>query len=186
MKKADLIEVTIRILGLYLFVSTISHAIEGVLAWIPIISFNQGTTYGNQNEILTYWVIGILNIVLTFSIALFLIFGAKSIVRKICRHEDFEENVKLFAEPKEIYQIAIILSGLLLIIWTLEEVSWQIKYYLMSQKLYDKNQYSETDFRRLWVSISRIIIGIFLIQLSKSISEYFGKRKILNDKQKDE
>jgi hypothetical protein len=173
MKKSDIIEIAIRILGLYLFVNWLPNAVEFLA--ITFLPFLQVESFSDRNVMLVYMGIAIGNIVLMISIAFFLLFGAKKIVRRVCNPEDFEETYNFNTEPKAIYQMALIITGLILISWTLAEVSWHIKYYLNLERLNVEN--NEAEFRRMWISITKIFIGIFLIQLSGSISDYFGKNK---------
>jgi hypothetical protein len=173
MKKSDIIEIAIRIIGLYLFVNWLPNAVEFLaLTFLPFI---QDEAFSDRKDMLLYMGIAIGNIVLMISIASFFLLGAKKIVRRVCNPEDFEETINFNTEPKAIYQMALIITGLILISWTLAEVSWHIKYYLKLEQLNVEN--NEAEFRKMWISITKILIGIFLIQLSGSISDYFGKNE---------
>ena len=170
MKKSDIYEVTIKILGLYLFATT---AVSGVNALIYAFYFVAQSRGLSDIDWAFYMIIAIVNFALPIFISLFLFFKAKFLVRKICSSSDFEESVIFFAEPKKIYEMSLIITGLLLIIWTLPEFSFKLKNYIEAKKF---NSSIETrDLNFMWIAITKILIGTFLLLLARQIARYFGK-----------
>ena len=134
----------------------------------------QNSDTEEQKYWLMYLVLAVVQLIIPTLISLFFFFKASFIVRKICSASDFEENSKLFAEPKTIYEIALIITGLLLIIWTLPEFGYQIKNYIQVER--NKLFHEKNDLKYLWVTTAKILVGIFAILLAKQLSEYFGRK----------
>ncbi len=175
MKKSDIYEITIKILGLYLFATSVIGGIEAVISAFTFVAQVRDNSGDNSVNWTVYLGIAILNLAFLVSVAAFLFFKANFIVRKICSKTDFEENARLFAEPKVIYEIALIVTGLLLIIWTLPEFGYQLKNYYQTE--HDGLFKANASLRFLWVSTVKVLVGTFLLLLAKQLSGYFGRNK---------
>src|SRR5688572_7123191 len=110
MRKADIYEITLKILGLYLFATSVIGGIQSVLtsfAYFGEVKASQDSDEMNWMVILG---ISIAQLTLLVFVSAFLFFRANYIVRKICPRTDFEENARLLAEPRAIYEIALIIT----------------------------------------------------------------------------
>lgn len=169
MKKSDIYEIAIKILGLYLFF-TCTALLREVLTYILSMVNNslQPNTNGGFNET-PFFILALVNLVFVVWFASFLTFRTKTIVRLVCISEDYEETSTLFADRKVIYEIALVLMGLLLIIWTLPDFVFQLKnYYSMVQFNVDNKNYIKSF---ILTSAIKIIVGLIAIIYAKAIAK---------------
>ncbi|GAA3993965.1 hypothetical protein [Mucilaginibacter dorajii] len=162
MKKSDIYEITIKILGIYLLIADISK-LPSLLTFVQ----NHGTTamtaeQGSEQSNLL-WINGLSFLVL-MAFAIFLIAGTKLITRMITMAADRQESVKLFADRKVIYEMALLIIGGLLIVNTLPD---------MLYRLY--NLSNAGDQGLAISSISKLFIGILTVAFGKRIAAYYAK-----------
>jgi|GEM_PF-856110 len=172
MKKSDIYEIAIRILGLYLFIDVIGSVRDLLTVFAAMVEdpqFSHGT----------FLVSGISTFVLLLAFSLLLIFKNKAIAKLICKSSDFEENVKLFATPKAVYEIAIILSGLLLIIRTLPDFAVKLRNYTQVEQM--QGWHTKMDKNFLLISGIKLVVGLFAIVSAKPMAAYFGRNKKQTD-----
>jgi hypothetical protein len=97
-------------------------------------------------------------------LAIFLIAKTKFITRLVTNASDQQENVKLFADRKVIYEIALVIIGGLLIVNTLPDLLYRMY-----------NLSTVGDQRDVVSSCARIFIGIITVAYGKRIAAYFAK-----------
>ena len=104
-----------------------------------------------------------------------LIFKTRQIAKLICGKDDYVETSKLIIDKKNIYEIALILVGLLSIIQTLPEFALKLRGYILMMH----NDYSIKDNDKNFLIIAglKITIGILAIVYTKPISSYLTKDK---------
>ena len=160
MKKSDVYEITIKILGIYLLVADISK-LPGLLTFL---SSHDGTMNHEQGaeQINALWING-LSFALLLILAVFLIAKTKSITRVVTSPIDYQENAKLFADRKVIYEIALLIIGGLLIVNTLPDLIYRIY-----------NLTNAADQQSVISSCSRLFIGIITVAFGKRIAAYFA------------
>jgi hypothetical protein len=161
MKKSDVYEITIKILGIYLLVADISK-LPGLLTFIRGHDSSMNADQGIE-QINLLWING-LSFALLLILAVFLIAKTKFITQLVTNAADKQENVKLFADKKVIYEIALIIIGGLLIVNTLPDLIY---------RLY--NLSTVNDQHDVVSSCSRIFIGIITVAYGKRIAAYFAK-----------
>jgi hypothetical protein len=173
MKKSDIYEIAIKILGIYLFATSVISVFSNTVSEIYFLGNSN-----NESENFpwaTYLTIAILNnIVVPIFVSLFLLFKTNFIVKKICVPSDFEESVHLFAEPRVIYETALVITGLLLIIWEIPDLSSKLKFFLEEVKSETGHNFNEVKY--IWLSVIKILVGMFVLLLSRQIAGFFGKR----------
>jgi hypothetical protein len=98
------------------------------------------------------------------ALSIFLIAGTKLITRAVTNATDKQENIKLFADRKVIYEIALIIIGGLLIVNNVPDLLYRI--YNMS---------SENDKNAVISSITRVFVGILAVAFGKRIAIFFAK-----------
>ena len=103
---------------------------------------------------------------LTF--ATLFIFKSRAIVEKICKPADFGENAKLFAERNIVYEIALTLMGLIVIIWSLPEFIVNFRYYLQMTEFRMAQDRSLTT--PLIIGGLKIAVGLIAVFYARSIS----------------
>jgi uncharacterized membrane protein len=180
LRKSDIYEIAIKIIGLYLFATTVISAIDNLFGMFAMVSYSkQDSDVGNEKFWIMYLMLGVVQLVVPTLISLFFFFKANFIVRKICSASDFEENAYFFAQPTAIYEMALIVTGLLLIIWMLPEFGYQCKNFYQTE--HNKLFKGTVNLKSLWVSTAKIFVGTFLLLLAKQLSGYFGKSRKLTD-----
>ncbi|SDP92101.1 hypothetical protein SAMN05428975_3633 [Mucilaginibacter sp. OK268] len=161
MKKSDVYEITIKILGIYLLVADISK-LPGLLTFFSSHGGNMNVAQGAE-QINDLW-INSLQFALLFILAVFLIAKTKFITRVVTNAADYQENVKLFADRKVIYEMALLIIGGLLIVNTLPDLIYRIY-----------NLTNAADQQSVISSCSRLFIGIITVAFGKRIAAYFAK-----------
>ena len=161
MKKSDIYEITIKILGVYLLVSNLSK-VPGFFTFLKTFSAISGADHATEQMNL-FW-LNIINFAFMLALSIFLIAGTKLITRLITNSADKQENVKLFADRKVIYEIALIIIGGLLIVNTVPDLLY---------RLY--NISSENDQNAVISSITKVFVGILTVAFGKRIAAFFAK-----------
>lgn len=161
MKKSDIYEITIKVLGVYLLVSNLSK-IPGFFTFLK--SFSAISAADHANEQMNLFWLNIINFIFLLALSVFLIAGTKLITRLITDTTDRQEDVKLFAESKVIYEIALIIIGGLLIVNTVPDLLY---------RLY--NLSSGTDQNAIMSSVAKILVGILTVAFGKRIAAFFAK-----------
>jgi len=184
MKKSDIYEFAIKILGLYLVVSVIDHLRE-VITYVTVLiqAHDKPELFGGFNQTPVF-IVTVFNFLLITTFTWLLIFKTKKLTSLICTKEDYSETTKLFTDKKTIIEIAIILVGLMTIIWTIPEFGIKLRNYVYLAQ----NSFSSTmnDKSFLWIGGLKIVVGIIAVSYAKTISSYFSKENKENDKNSDE
>ena len=175
MRKSDIYEFTIKILGIYLVVSLIEYLKEVISYAMLLIQL-----HGKPEEIGDFdqtpiFIVSLNNLLVMTIFTWLLIFKTRKITNLICTKEDYSETTKLFADKKAIIEIALIIVGLMTIIWTIPEFAIKLKNYVyMSQ-----NNYTTTmnDKSFLLIAGLKIVVGIIAVWYAKSISAYVANEK---------
>jgi hypothetical protein len=161
MKKSDIYEITIKILGVYLLVSNLSK-VPGFFTFLK--SFGAISSADHAGEQMNLFWLNIANFVLMLAFAIFLIAGTRFITRLVTTTADRQENVKLFADRKVIYEIALIIIGGLLIVNSLPDLLY---------RLYNLSNVS--DQNSVISSVTKIFVGIITVAYGKRIAAFFAK-----------
>ena len=170
MKKSDIYEIAVKILGLYVIVLAIG-TIRDLFTSISFLLDNKN----EHMDLSSYIWVSIFNLFLMTSVAYFLLYKYKGIVKGFCKVSDYEEDVKLFASKSVIYEIALVLTGFLLIVWTLPDFAYKlVNYVKLVQSNTPTNRY---DDGFLITSALKILLGVFVILLSKSLADFLTKEK---------
>ena len=175
MKKSDIYELAIKILGLYLVVSVIEHLREVITYATILIQFhNKPEQFGDINQT-PIFIVTLFNFLLLTAFAWLLIFRTRKLTNIICTKEDYSETTNLFSDKKNIIEIAMILVGLMTVIWTIPEFAVKLKNYVYMTQ----NDFTTTmnDKTILLIDGLKIAIGIIAISYAKSISSYITKER---------
>ena len=174
MKKSDIYEITIKILGLYLFFTSIGLLRDMLTTFAVMTQTNENPEFGNFDQT-PFFILSIANFVFVVIFSAFLTFKTKSIVSFVCNQKDFEETSSIFADRKVIYEIALVIMGLLLIIWTLPDFAFKLKNHFQTVQNNMLTIDQNADF--IFPSIIKIIIGIVTIIYAKSIATILEREK---------
>ncbi|PWK79025.1 hypothetical protein LX99_01479 [Mucilaginibacter oryzae] len=160
MKKSDIYEVAIKILGIYLLVADISK-LPGLLTFMGnhvASTTEQGSEQGNL------LLVNGLNFIFLIVLAIFLIAYTKTITRWLTHPSDYQENAKLFAERKVIFEIALMIIGGLLLVGTIPDFLYHLY-----------NLISVNDQSIVISAGAKIFIGIITVVFAKRLGAYFAK-----------
>ncbi|MFM9945789.1 MAG: hypothetical protein ACKVQB_11210 [Bacteroidia bacterium] len=174
MKKSTIYEVAIKLAGLYLFYLTILLLKETAIYTFVYLNFEvEYGDFGNTN--LISLVYSICNLAFYIPFAFFLTFHTPKIVKWIFKANEFEEVVEIKTNKKGLYEIALVISSLLLIISVLPEFIVNFKKYLTLSNFHNNPQTYDTVF--LWVAGGKIILGVLIIAGAEMISSFLVKEK---------
>ncbi|MDD4993749.1 MAG: hypothetical protein PHR83_16125 [Paludibacter sp.] len=184
MRKSDIYEFAIKILGLYLVVSVIEHLREVISYATVLIQYHDKPEQFDGFNQIPLLIVTLFNFLLLATFAWLLIFKTRKLTSLICTKEDYSETTKLFADKKSIIEIAIIVVGLMTVIWTIPEFAIKLKNYVyMAQNSFTAPMNDKTF---LFIGGLKIVVGIIAISYAKSISSYVSKEKKKNDENGDE
>lgn len=174
MKKSDLYEIAIKILGLYLVIIVINQLRE-VLMYATMLRqpMNALNSSGFQGQS-TLFIVVLFNFILLLAFAGLLIFRTQKVTSFICKKQDFEEEVTLFAEKKTIYELALTIVGLITIVMTLPELAIQFKIYFQFFKSSVTSGTSGGD--AIAISLLKMAIGVLAVLYAKTISSFLAKK----------
>lgn len=176
MKKSDIYEITIKIFGLYLFFTSLGLFNSIIIRYFTYLELNNPPISSENISPKTFFYIEIAHLCLVLIFASFLTFKTKTIVRFVCGKSDFEETSTLFADRKTIFEIALVIMGLFLVIWTFPNFVLELKNHLFKKQLLDPSQENETTY--FFISIFKIIVGLIAVFYSKSIAKFIAKETI--------
>jgi hypothetical protein len=97
-------------------------------------------------------------------LAVLLISGTKRITRWITNESDYQENAKLFAERKVIYEISLVIIGGLLLVSTIPDFLYHL--YMLANVSEQSSVISAG---------AKIFIGLLTVAFAKRIGDYFAK-----------
>ncbi len=161
MKKIDLYEIAIKILGLYLVVLIISQLRDVLIylaAWTQQKKNPEMFVGFEQTPVFIITVMGFLALVV---LSYLLIFRTKPMARLISTKTDFEENIPLLASRKTIYEICLVLLGLITIVSVLPDFIFKLKNHITSVQ----NNSPTDSYDRTFLVTSGLKMGIGIISI---------------------
>jgi len=175
MKKSDIYEISIKILGLYLFFTSIELVREVLTSFAVMTQAKlDPVAFGNFDQS-PFFILSIANFVFVILIATFMTFKTETIVKLVCKPTDFVETSTLFVDRKVIYEMALAIMGLLLIVWTLPDFVFRLKNYFQLIQSNIPNKVYDTNF--IITSTIKIVVGLGVVIYAKSISTILAKNK---------
>ena len=93
------------------------------------------------------------------------------IVRMICKSSDFEQDVPFTVSRKSVYEIALVMMGMIIIVWAFPDFIYKIWNYVQSLQMSTQNKST------LISSGIRIVIGLIAVIYSTAIANYLAKGK---------
>lgn len=170
MKKSDIYEIAIKLLGLYLFfkvIELLNHVITACVLYFQ--TKNNPQLFGNFDQ-KPLFILSIVNLVLVILFASLLTFKTKMLVKLVCKPDDYTDTASLFADRKVIYEMALLIMGLFTVVWALPDFIFQIKNYLQLKDSLPDNDNS-TNF--ILQSGIKIVIGLVAIVYANVLAKLF-------------
>lgn len=168
MKKSDIYEISIKIFGLYLFFTAIGLLLDVLTTFVVWTQEKQNPNAFGDFDQTPFVILSIVNFLLVILFAIFMTLKSKTITKFVCKPADYEATSSLFADRKVIYELALVIMGLLIIIWTLPDFVFKLKNHIqLVQSNIPTNNY-DTNF--IITSAIKISVGLIAIIYAKSIS----------------
>ncbi len=168
MRKSDIYEVAIKILGLYLLFTSIDLLSTVFAAFAIMAQMNQNIQVSDDFVQIPFLVLSIVNFGLVVAFALFLTLKTQVIVRFVCSPTDYEETSSLFADRKVIYEIALVLMGLILVVWTLPDFVINLREHV--RLVQSDTPTNQQDMNFVITAAVKIALGLIAVIYAKSIS----------------
>ena len=166
MKKSDIYEIAIKILGIY-FLVTIIQLMVGSFAYLSAMLFSENLSSDNM----LYAGVSFFVFIVMILLDLCFIFKTDMIVRMICKSSDFEQDVPFTVSRKSVYEIALVLMGLIIIVWAFPDFIYKIWNYVQSLQMSTENKGT------LISSGIRILVGLIAVVYSTAIANFLAKEK---------
>lgn len=166
MKKSDIYEIAIKILGIYFLVTIIQLMVGSIASVFAMILQNSPTS-----DILLYGGVGLFVFIIMILIDLFFIFKTNVILRMICKSADFEQDVPFTVSRKSVYEIALVLMGMIIIVWALPDFVYKIWNYVQSLQISAENK------SFIIASGIEIVVGLIAVVYSTAIANFLAKEK---------
>ncbi|MBK6953238.1 MAG: hypothetical protein IPH24_14700 [Crocinitomicaceae bacterium] len=168
MKKSDIYEIAIKILGLYLFFTSIALLRDMLTTLTVMTQAKQNPDAFGDFDQTPFFILSIANFAFVILFAAFLTFKTKTITKFVCKPTDYEETSSLFADRKVIYEMALVIMGLLSIVWTLPDFAFKLKNHIQLVQSSMPTKDFDTNF--IIASAIKIVVGLIAIIYAKSIS----------------
>ena len=169
MKKTDIYEIAIKILGIY-FLVTIVQLMVGSFAYLSAMIFNENLSSDNM----LYAGVSFFVFIIMILLDLCFILKTDMIVRLICKSSDFEQDVPFTVSRKSVYEIALVLMGLIIIVWAFPDFIYKIWNYVQSLQMSTENKGT------LISSGIRIVVGLIAVVYSTAIANFLAKEKAID------
>lgn len=173
MKKSDIYEIAIKILGLYLFFTSIGLMRNVLTTFVVMTQAKQNPDAFGDFDQTPFFILSIANFAFVILFAAFLTLKTKTIVKFVCRPTDYEETSSFFADRKVIYELALVIMGLILAVWTLPDFAFKLKSHIQLVQCNMPTKDYDTNF--IITSAIKIFIGLITIIYAKSISTILVK-----------
>lgn len=173
MKPKELFLIALKVFGIFL--------IKDVLFTVPeIIDFLTQIVSSPSDFAVRTMIIAFLSIALQVSIVYLLLFKTSEIIDKLKLTSGFgEEALSFNLHRSSVYSIAVIVSGIMILVLTLPKLLRQIYYWI--EYIREKNQFyagPPFEYVNLLSAITEVVIGIILLSKSQSIVNFIElKRK---------
>ncbi|MDT9498540.1 hypothetical protein [Capnocytophaga canimorsus] len=165
MKKRDIYEIAIKLLGIYVAFITLNQCKDflALLFFIPAYK----NVFDNDWTILFSGFVLIGTLLITY----LLLFKTQKIVKLIAQPSD-EEIVNVQFSKKQLYQICLVLSGILTIVFSISEFIHVARNFSLSLKD------AGLQFNKIhWVfPIVKVIVGVLLVKFSVALSDYINDK----------
>lgn len=174
MKKIDLYEIAIKLLGLYLIVIILTELRDLILystAWIQQMNRPQSVEDFDHTPFI---IISGFCCLLLIALSGFFIFRTKQIAERICNKTEYVENVKIFTGRKTIYEICLVLIGLITIVLALPDfMAILINRIVLIQSEIPTGSYDTTIIIALGLKIG---IGVISILYASALSNLLTRK----------
>lgn len=175
MKKSDLYEIAVKLLGLYLFFISLGLLRDVYSAAAFLVQEQQFAEIRRNFGLWLLLILEVAHFVFVVLLASLLTFGTRAIVKLICKPADYQENIGPIADRKVIYEIVLVVTGLLLIVWTLPDFAFKLKNYLQTGG--DDLLVINADKNFIASSVIKIVVGLAAVLYAGRLSSLLVRTK---------
>src|SRR5436190_11428973 len=112
MRKAEILTIACKVLGIYLILTNVIETLNSIVM-LAMFSAQTKSDFSVPIDYAPYFFVASTSFLLLLIVSLALIFKTNLIVKLISKKSDYEENVRLFAEPKSLYELSIVTTALI-------------------------------------------------------------------------
>jgi len=181
MKKSDLYELAIKILGLYLILEVINQLQSLLFNFAYFMQTRNNPEQFGYIDQKPLFIASLISFLVLSIFTTLLIFRTRQITKLICPLSDYEQQVMLFTSKKSIYEIALILFGLIILINTVPDFAYKLKNHV--RDIQNNAPAIPSNISYLITSGLKIFTGIISLIYADQISNYFSKLKSVNAKE---
>ena len=142
----------------------------GSFAYLSAMIFNENLSSDNM----LYAGVSFFVFVIMILLDLCFILKTHVIVKLICKSSDFEQDVPFTVSRKSVYEIALVLMGLIIIVWAFPDFIYKIWNYVQTLQMSTENKSS------LISSGIRIVVGLITVVYSTAIANFLAKEKAVD------
>lgn len=173
MKKSDIYEIVIKVFGLYLFFTTIELLNDVLTTFTVWATANQTKGVFDGVNYLLFFILAIVSFAIKLFFAAFFTFRTKVVAKFICGPKDYRETATLFTERKEVYEMALVIMGLLLIIWTIPDLVFKLRTHIQLVQSNTPTDYYDTAF--IVTAAIKVTVGLAATIFAKPVSSILVK-----------
>jgi len=163
MTKTQIFDFAITLLGIYVFVSTLRN----LVFYGSYFSFN---SFSDVN--FSKYIFGFVEYIVLMLFSLILIFKTRLVIKLFHKPEEEELTLQISLTDKSlVYEVAIVIIGLVSIMYTLPNLVVEIDKFLTN-----KNQYLNLHKSEFILTIMKLVMGFFAIVFSKDIGRKIGEK----------
>ena len=174
MKKTDLYEIAFKLFGLYLIINSL-NTIRDIITYSFVMQ-NPEFSYRDLDK--SIFILNTVYLGVTLLFGSLLIFKTAWVTRLFTKPADEEPMSGLIADPKVMYEMALVIMGLFLILTTLPDLLSTLKTHI--QLVQTDMQTNEYDIMFIFSGSVKIIVGAISVGFARSIGAFLGKDRKLN------
>ncbi|MCA6364689.1 MAG: hypothetical protein IM638_16765 [Bacteroidetes bacterium] len=184
MKKSDVYEIAVKIFGIYFlvrFVELLNELIGVLVIYSNINEANEllGGSNSGLMEVGTIFITSFCHLFIGILFAWLFIVRTKFVVKLLCRVSDYEETVTFSFEKRMLFEISLVITGLLLIVWTLPDLVFQIVNYFEAKKDNIIPQNGESSF--IYASLIKLLFGFVAVVYAGTVSNVIANKNTKTD-----
>ena len=170
MRKADIYELGVKLFGIYLLFKAIDLTRE-VLSYLVILV--KGSGLADDPAQAGLFGVSVLNLAIVALVGYLFVFRTRAVAKRICSAADYEESATLSAERSTIYEIALTLMGLVVIVWFLPDLGVKLKYLAAPKPM--GMPWITNDWDGLVALGVKVVVAFLAIRYSRTIAGYLAK-----------
>jgi hypothetical protein len=162
MRKRDLYEVALKLLGVYMIIKLIER-LESTIWWMYSYLFDNDLTAMPKMLIVSNWITISIGVLVVY----FLMFRTQSLINAMTKHQRVEEDDLLtdFTSRDQLYEMTLIILGSILLITNLPELIFN----LSTSTLTADHRYTATGM--LYISGLKALVGLLTIIYAKFVAK---------------